>query len=122
MSNLRYSRRILHVISSSKKCYPSEYEGILYGILHLFCRGSFVLGESDLFFAICSSVPFAARSPVSADSPGKFCLLFHRLGILFLRMLEHSLEYLMFILKQKLGLLGKKKCSYKNNRKLTYPV
>ena len=86
MSNLRYSRGILHVISSSKKCYPSKYEGILYGIFHLFCRGSFVLGESDLFFAICSSVPFAARSPVSADSPGKFYLLFHRLGILFLRM------------------------------------
>ena len=42
----------------------------------LFCKGTFIIGWRNLFFGMCSSVPFGPRCVVSATSAGKFYLLF----------------------------------------------
>ena len=42
----------------------------------LFCKGTFVTVENDLFSEISSSVPFTPRSLASGDSSRKFFLLF----------------------------------------------
>ena len=55
------------------------------------------MGESDLFFATCSSVPFDSRSLVSNNSHGKF-------NSLFLSLKSNILEntgYWMCILNKK---------------------
>ena len=44
------------------------------GFAHLFWQAVFVDGESNIFFGMCTFVPFALRSLVSANSPGKFYL------------------------------------------------
>ena len=50
----------------------------------LFCKGTFVIWQSELFFGIFCSVSFVSRSLVFADSPRKFCLLFLPLGSVIL--------------------------------------
>ena len=50
------------------------------GSLLLFCKGTYIPRVSDLFIGMCFSVLFPPRSLVSADFPGKFHLLFLRLG------------------------------------------
>ena len=56
---------------------------LYYYFLHwyLFCKVTLIIGENNLFFCGCSSVPFALSSLVSSDSPGKFYLLFLPIGI-----------------------------------------
>ena len=38
----------------------------------LFLKCTFVIGENDLYFGMCSLVPFALRNLVSARSPWKY--------------------------------------------------
>lgn len=85
----------------------------------LFCKSTFAIQESDLLFSMCSSVPSPRRSLVHTDSPGKFYRLFLSPGSTTLqktRILSGILIW-MSILKQEVSLLGKRKCSCKNNRK-----
>ena len=50
------------------------------GYLLLFCKGTFVIVQNNLFFGMCFSVPFLPRSLVSARFSRKFYLLFLPLG------------------------------------------
>lgn len=56
----------------------------------LFCKGAFVIGKNRLFFGMCSSVPFAPRSPTPVDFPRKFYLSFLPLRN---NVLENTQEY-----------------------------
>ena len=46
----------------------------------LFCKGPFIIGKNNLFFGMCSSVPFTSRSLDCAVFPRKFFLFFLPLG------------------------------------------
>ena len=66
----------------------------------LFFKITFVIGESDLLFGMCSSVLFTPRSLVSADSTEKLFLLFLLLGNNISGNTKvYCLEYFMTILK-----------------------
>ena len=83
----------------------------------MLCKGTIATGESDKFFGICSSVSLTLRSLASADSPGKFYMLFLPLGSTIFentRILSGILDW-MPVLKHRLNLLEKWKSSYKKN-------
>ena len=83
----------------------------------LFCKGPFVIEENDLFFGMYSPGPSAPRYLVFADSPRKFCVIFPPRKN-YSRIQEYFLKYILSeSLKQKLNLMRKRKCCYKNNKK-----
>ena len=49
---------------------------------HLFCKSTFAVGENNLFFEMCSSVPFALEN--------SFCYFYEAL---FIKIQQNLLEY-----------------------------
>ena len=64
LTNYR-SQEILPVISFPRKYYSLEKKGILSilktGSWQLFCKGTFITGESDSTFSMCSFLRFVPR-------------------------------------------------------------
>ena len=78
---------------------------ITTGSRQLLCKGTIFIGESKLLFVNYSSVPFAPGNLVSANYVRNSTNYSYPQEVLFLRIQEYFVEYLMPILKQKSSLL-----------------
>ena len=106
-------------------CIPEHkfFEKILYFSYdfcierQLFCKSTFVSGENNLLLGMYFLIPFTLKSPVCADSSGKFYQLLFPLGSTIFDNIKILSEILNVYSKKKLRLLWQRECSYKNNKK-----
>ena len=108
-----------NTIPWKRKVYCLEYVVSILktGSWQFFCKGTFITGESDSAFSMCSFSHFVPRIWSLLIPLKNFACFFFPWWVLFLRIQAFFLGYWICILKQKLSMMKNRKCSYKNNRK-----